>query len=50
MIKTFFGGSKIQVISPLLIDNKLASDFKEKANRFNFLIVSVYLLTMVVNV
>ena len=35
ILKTFFNGRKIPVISPLLIDGKLVADFKEKANRFN---------------
>ena len=34
-MKTIFNGRKIPVIPPLLIDGKLVSDFKEKANRFN---------------
>ena len=33
--KTFFNGRKIPVIPPLFIDDKLVSDFKEKASRFN---------------
>ena len=35
ILKTIFNGRKIPVISPLLIDGKLVSDFKERANRFN---------------
>ena len=35
ILKTFPNGRKIPVILPLLIDGKLVSDFKEKANRFN---------------
>ena len=35
ILKTFFNGRKIPVITPLLIDGKLVSDFKEKANKFN---------------
>ena len=35
ILKTFFNGRKIPVITPLPIDGKLVSDFKEKANRFN---------------
>ena len=38
ILKTFFNGGKIPVILPLLIDGKLVSDFKEKANRFNKLL------------
>ena len=30
-----FNGRKITVIPPFLIDGKLISDFREKANRFN---------------
>ena len=33
ILKTIFNGRKIPVILPLLIDGRLASDFKEKANR-----------------
>ena len=35
ILKTFLNGTKIPVILPLLINGKLASDFKEKANKFN---------------
>ena len=35
ILKTFFNGRKIPVLPPLLIDGKLVSDFKEKANKFN---------------
>ena len=35
ILKTFFDGWKIPVIPTFLIDDKLLSDFKEKANRFN---------------
>ena len=35
ILKTIFNGRKIHVIPPLLIDGKLVSDFKEKANKFN---------------
>ena len=51
ILKTFFNGRKIPVITPLPIDGKLVSDFKEKANRFNeFFSHQRTLLTMVVNV
>ena len=35
ILKTFFNGRKIPIIPPLLIDGKIMSDFKEKANKFN---------------
>ena len=35
IMETIFNGRKIPTISPFLIDDKLSSDFKEKANRFN---------------
>ena len=35
VLKTFFNGRKIPVIPPLLIDGKIVSDFKVKANKFN---------------
>ena len=33
--KNLFNGREIPLIPPLLIDGKLVSDFKEKANKFN---------------
>ena len=35
ILKTFYNGKKIPVILLLLINNKLISDFKMKANHFN---------------
>ena len=35
ILKTILNGRKIPVISPLLTDGRLPSDFEEKANRFN---------------
>ena len=35
ILKTFFNSRKIPIIPPLLIEGKLVSDFKEKANMFN---------------
>ena len=35
ILKTFFNGRKIPIIPPLLIDGKIVSDFKEKANKFS---------------
>ena len=35
ILKTFFNGRKIPIIPPILIEGKLVSDFKEKANMFN---------------
>ena len=42
ILKTILNGRKIPVIPPLLTDGRLASDFEEKANRFNFLVVGVH--------
>ena len=36
ILKTFYNGKKIHAIPPLLINNKLVSNFKEKANHFVF--------------
>ena len=35
ILKTFYNGKKVLIIPPLLINNKLISDFKLKANYFN---------------
>ena len=35
VIKTFSNSKQVHVISPLLINNNLISNFKEKANVFN---------------
>ena len=35
ILKTFYNGKKIPVIPPLLVNNKLVSNFKTKANHFN---------------
>ena len=35
ILKTIFNGRKIPLILPFLIDGRLVSDFKEKANRIN---------------
>ena len=35
ILKTFVNGSKIPLIPPLLVDNKLVTDFLDKANLFN---------------
>ena len=34
-MKIFLNGSKIPLISPLLVDNKLLTDFLDKASLFN---------------
>ena len=34
-MKTFVNGSKVPLIPPLLVDNKLVTDFLDKANLFN---------------
>ena len=35
ILKTFVNGSKIQLIPPLQVDNKLLTDFLNKASLFN---------------
>ena len=35
IIKTLFNGKKVPVISPILVNNKLVTNFKDKANVFN---------------
>ena len=35
ILKRFYNGKKVPIIPPLLINNKLESDFKTKANYFN---------------
>ena len=35
IIKTLFNGKKIPVIPPILVNNKLVTNFKDKANIFN---------------
>ena len=35
ILKTFVNGSKIQLIPPLLVDNRLVTDFLGKADLFN---------------
>ena len=40
ILKTLYNGKKIPLISPILVNNKLISNFKEKANHFNAFIAS----------
>ena len=51
ILKTLYNGNKIPLIPPILVNNKLISNFREKANYFNdflhlnvlqFLIVALY--------
>ena len=35
-LKTFYDGKKVPTIPPLLINNKLISDFEIKADYFNY--------------
>ena len=35
MLKTFYSGTKIPLIPPIIIDNKVITNFREKANVFN---------------
>ena len=34
-MKTFYNGKKIPLIPPLLVNDKLESEFRKKANHFN---------------
>ena len=34
-IKTLYNGQRIPLIPPILVDNKIISNFKEKTNHFN---------------
>ena len=43
ILKTFYNGRKIQIIPPLLKDDKLESDFKIMTISIFFLILSVLL-------
>ena len=40
ILKTLYNGKKIPLIPPILISDKLVSNFKEKANHFNAFFVS----------
>ena len=35
ILKTFYNGNKIPLIPPIIVNNKLVSDYDEKANHFN---------------
>ena len=35
ILKTFLNGKKVPIVPPLLINDKLTSDFEVKANHFN---------------
>ena len=35
ILKTFYGGTKIHLIPPIIIDNKFITNFIEKTNAFN---------------
>ena len=45
ILKSFYNDSKIPLIPPLLVNNKIVSDFTEKANLFNDFFVHHYLTT-----
>ena len=40
ILKTLYNGKKIPLIPPILVNNKLISNFKEKANHFNAFLAS----------
>ena len=40
ILKTFYNGNKIPLIPPIIVNDKLVSDFEEKANHFNKLFAS----------
>ena len=46
ILKRFFNGKKVPIIPPLLVNNKLESDFKIKANYFNSFFVRPLLTTV----
>ena len=35
ILKSFYKGNRVPLIPPLLVNNKIVSDFTEKANLFN---------------
>ena len=41
ILKTFYNGKKVPLISPLVIRNKFESHFKRKADHFNNFFVSI---------
>ena len=43
ILKTFYNGKKVPIIPPLLINDKLISDFEVKANHFNNFFASQYI-------
>ena len=42
LLKTLYNGKKIPLIPPILVNNKLISNFKEKANHFNAFFASQF--------
>ena len=40
ILKSFYKGTKIPIIPPILVNNKIVSDFTEKANTFNDILAS----------
>ena len=42
ILKTLYNGKKIPLIPPILVNNKLISNFKEKANHFNAFFASQF--------
>ena len=40
ILKSFYKGTKIPIIPPILVNNKIVSDFTEKANIFNDILAS----------
>ena len=42
ILKTFYNGKKVSIIPPLLINDKLISDFEVRANHFNDFFASQY--------
>ena len=47
ILKCFYNNSKIPLISPLKVDNKIVSDFTEKANLFNDIFATQCMYTLI---
>ena len=44
ILKTFYSGTKMPLIPPIIIDNKVITNFREKANFFNIFFASQCML------
>ena len=43
ILKSSYKGNKVPLIPPLLVNNKIVSDFTEKANLFNVFLFSMFI-------